>query len=152
MLKINVIVTDKNWFKFIKNPAIYLKIRIKKIQEDKFFEKKIYNLNLKLSGVKEIKLLNKKFRKKNKSTDILSFPNYTKLTLKKIININSKIYLGDIIINIKKMDTSSKIIFKKHLNLLFIHGLVHLFGYNHKKISDYKKMQTIEKKLLKKIN
>ena len=64
MLKINVIVTDKNWFKFIKNPAIYLKIRIKKIQDDKFFEKKIYNLNLKLSGVKEIKLLNKKFRKK----------------------------------------------------------------------------------------
>ena len=40
MIKINVIVKDKSWLKFIKKPEIYLKKKIKKIQNDKFFGKK----------------------------------------------------------------------------------------------------------------
>ena len=40
MIKINVIVKDKNWLKFIKNPEAYLSRKIKKIQTDKFFGKK----------------------------------------------------------------------------------------------------------------
>ena len=83
MIKINVIVKDKNWFKFIKNPKIYLKRKIKKIQADKFFGKKKYQFSLLLSETKEIKYLNKKFRKKNKITDILSFPFQKKKKLKK---------------------------------------------------------------------
>ena len=83
MIKINVIVKDKNWLKFIKNPETYLKRKVKKIQKDKFFRKKNYNFNLQLSGTKEIKFLNKKFRKKNKSTDIISFPNQNKKKIKK---------------------------------------------------------------------
>tara|TARA_S200000501_G_scaffold149977_1_gene141414 strand:- start:783 stop:1241 length:459 start_codon:yes stop_codon:yes gene_type:complete len=152
MIKINVIVKDKSWFKFIKNPEIYLKKKLKKIENDKFFKKKTYNFNIQLSGTKEIKYLNKKFRNKNKSTDILSFPYQTKKKLKKLLINNSKIYLGDIIINYKKMNTSSKNLFKDHLNILWIHGLVHLFGYEHKKNKNFKKMQIIEKKFLKKIN
>lgn len=152
MIKINVIVKDKSWFKFIKNPEIYLKKKLKKIENDKFFKKKTYNFNIQLSGTKEIKYLNKKFRNKNKSTDILSFPYQTKKKLKKLLINNSKIYLGDIIINFKKMNISSKNLFKDHLNILWIHGLVHLFGYEHKKNNNFKKMQIIEKKFLKKIN
>ena len=152
MIKINVIVKDKSWFKFIKNPEIYLKKKLKKIENDKFIKKKTYNFNIQLSGTKEIKYLNKKFRNKNKSTDILSFPYQTKKKLKKLLINNSKIYLGDIIINFKKMNISSKNLFKDHLNILWIHGLVHLFGYEHKKNKNFKKMQIIEKKFLKKIN
>ena len=152
MIKINVIVKDKSWLKFVKNPEIYLKKKLKKIENDKFFKKKTYNFNIQLSGTKEIKYLNKKFRNKNKSTDILSFPYQTKKKLKKLLINNSKIYLGDIIINFKKMNISSKNLFKDHLNILWIHGLVHLFGYEHKKNKNFKKMQIIEKKFLKKIN
>ena len=152
MIKINVIVKDKSWFKFVKNPEIYLKKKLKKIENDKFFKKKTYNFNIQLSGTKEIKYLNKKFRNKNKSTDILSFPYQTKKKLKKLLINNSKIYLGDIIINFKKMNISSKNLFKDHLNILWIHGLVHLFGYEHKKNNNFKKMQIIEKKFLKKIS
>ena len=152
MIKINVIVKNKTWLKFIKNPKIYLNQKIKKIQNDRFFGKKKYYLSLKLSDTKEIKLLNKRFRKKNKSTDILSFPNQTKKKLKKLSILSSEIYLGDIIINFKKMNTSSKFSFESHFNILWIHGLLHLFGHDHKKYSSYKKMHTIEKKLLKKIN
>jgi len=151
MIKINVIVKDKTWLKYIKNPEIYLKKKIKKIQKDRFFNNKKYSLSLQLSGEKEIKYLNNKFRKKNKPTDILSFPSETKKNLKNLIASNSKIYLGDIIINIKKMNISSKVLFKNHLNILFVHGLLHLFGYDHKKNSNFKTMNTIEKKFLKKL-
>ena len=152
MIKINVIVEDRTWLKFIKYPENYLKRKIKKIQNDKFFGKNKYSLILKLSGAKEIQLLNKRFRKKNKSTDILSFPNQTKIKLKMLIKSNPEIYLGDIIINLKKINSLSKNLFKRHFDILWIHGLVHLFGYDHKKYNDYKKMNIIEKKLIKKLN
>ena len=152
MIKINVIVKDKNWFKFIKNPDVYLKNKIKRIQNDKFFKKKKYSFSLLLSDTQEIKNLNKKFRKKNKSTDILSFPNLNKKKIQILTKLNQEIYLGDIIINFKKMNTMSKDLFKKHFNILWIHGLIHLFGYDHKRNSSYKKMDAIEKKFLRKLS
>ena len=151
MIKINVIVKDKAWLKFIKNPENYLKKKIKIIQKDNFLNKKNYFFSVLLSGAKEIKHLNKKFRKKNKTTDILSFPSQNKKDLKILSKSNLEIYLGDIIINSKKMNTSSKKLFKKHFDILWIHGLVHLLGYDHKKDSNYKKMNNIEKKLLSKL-
>ena len=152
MIKINVIVKDKNWFKYIKNPEAYLSRKIKKIQTDKFFGKKRYQFSLLLSEAKEIKYLNKKFRKKNKTTDILSFPSQNKKELKMLSKFNSEIYLGDIIINFRKMNTSSKLLFKRQFDVLWIHGLVHLFGYDHIKDKNYKKMAGIEMKFLKKLN
>ena len=144
MIKINVIVKDRNWFKFIKNPEIYLKRKINKIQTDKFFRKKNYQFSLLLSEEKEIKYLNKKFRKKNKTTDILSFPSQNKKKLKILSRLSLEIYLGDIIINFKKMNTTSKLLFKKQFDILWIHGLIHLFGHDHIKDTDYKKMAAIE--------
>ena len=88
MIKINVIVKDKTWLKFIKNPESYLKRKIKRIQNEKFFGKKNYSFSLKLSNSKEIKYLNKKFRKKNKPTDILSFPNQTKKKFHELTRLN----------------------------------------------------------------
>ena len=152
MIKINVIVKDKTWLKYIKNPKAYLKRKIKKIQSDKFFGKSNYQFSLLLSETKEIKSLNKKFRKKNRTTDILSFPSQNKKELKILLKSDLEIYLGDIIINFKKINISSKKLFKRHLDILWIHGLVHLFGHNHKKDSNYKKMNAIEKKFLMKLN
>ena len=50
------------------------------------------------------------------------------------------------------MNSSSKILFEKHFDILWIHGLVHLFGYDHKRNKNFKKMNSIEKQLLKKLN
>ena len=73
MIKINVITNDINWFYYIKKPNIYLNKKIKKInlKEKKFAKNNIF-CTLLLSGNKDIKYLNKKFRKKDKATDILS--------------------------------------------------------------------------------
>ena len=152
MIKINVIVKDKTWLKFIKNPEIYLKRKIKKIQNDKLFKNKKYSFSLQLSGTKEIKILNKKFRKKNKSTDILSFPNLTKKNFKILLKSKTEIYLGDIIINIDEVKNKDLRSFSSKFDQLWIHGLVHLFGYDHKKEKDFYKMSVIEKKYIDLIN
>ena len=82
----------------------------------------------------------------------MSFPNQTKKKLKILLNSKQKIYLGDIIINSKELNILSKNLFKKHFDILWIHGLVHLFGYDHKKDKNFKKMNKIEQRFLKKLN
>ena len=98
----------------------------------KTFQKNIY-CTLLLSGNKEIKYLNNKFRKKNKSTDILSFPFQEKKKLKSLLKNEKEIYLGDIIINLNKIKNKNIKDFKNKFDQLWIHGLVHLFGHDHKR-------------------
>ena len=106
-----------------------------------------------LSGNKEIKLLNKKFRKINKSTDVLSFPFQKKDEFKKKLKKEKEIYLGDIIINLNKIKNRKVLkIFKFEFDRLWIHGLVHLFGHDHKKKKDFLKMRQIEKKYFDFVN
>ena len=80
MITVDVLANNKAWKKYIKNPNIYLKNKLK-IVENKFnvFKKNKLSFTILLSGNNEIKILNKKFRKKNKVTDILSFPFHEKL-------------------------------------------------------------------------
>ena len=60
-----------------------------------------------------------------------------------------EIYLGDIIININKITKrDDKIFFRQELNKLWVHGLVHLFGYDHKRNLDFLKMIKVEKKII----
>jgi len=153
MIKINVITNNLNWFKFIKSPSIYIDRKIKKLNlKNKNFKKNIIFCTLLLSNNKEIKNLNKKFRKKNKSTDVLSFPFYTKNNLENNLKKEKEIYLGDIIINLDKVSSKANLKnFKLEFNRLWIHGLVHLFGYDHKKEKDFKKMIKVEKDYLRKI-
>ena len=154
MIKINVITNNNNWLTYIKNPNSYLDRKIGRLNsKDKKFSKKKIFCTLLLSGNKEIKILNKKFRKKNKTTDVLSFPFQTKFQLRKKLKNEKEIYLGDIIVNINKIKNKKFIkSFKIEFDRLWIHGLVHLFGHDHKKESDFLKMTKIEKKYFDFIN
>ena len=154
MIKINVITNNKNWLNYIKRPNYYLDKKIKKINlEEKKLKKNNIFCTLLLSGNKEIKYLNKKFRKKNKITDILSFPFYKKKDLIKKLKKEKELYLGDIIINLNKIKNKKiKKNFEIEFNRLWIHGLTHLFGHDHKKDKDFKKMKQVEKKYFKLVN
>ena len=154
MIKINVITNNKNWLNYIKKPNYYLDKKIKKINsEDKRFKKKNILCTLLLSGNKEIKYLNKKFRKKNKITDVLSFPYHEKNELKKKLKREKELYLGDIIVNLNKIKNKSiQKNFEIEFNRLWVHGLVHLFGHDHKKDKDFKKMYQVEKKYFELVN
>ena len=154
MIKINVITKNNTWFNFIKKPNNNLDKKLKKLnfKEREFKNNRIF-CTLLLSGNKEIKKLNKKFRNKDKVTDILSFPFYNKRELKKKIKTEKEIYLGDIIINLNKINRKKlKKIFKEEFDRLWIHGLVHLFGHEHKKDLNFKKMYKIEKKYFEIVN
>ena len=151
MIKINVVTADLNWQRYIQNPSSFINNKIKFFnKKNKNFKKNIIICTLLLAGNKEIKKLNKKFRKKNKTTDVLSFPFYEKKELLRRLKKEKEIYLGDIIVNLRKI--RNKIIiakFKSEFNPLWVHGLVHLFGYDHKKKKDFKKMSLVEKNFLK---
>tara|TARA_B100001063_G_C16764908_1_gene558051 strand:- start:1514 stop:1981 length:468 start_codon:yes stop_codon:yes gene_type:complete len=154
MIKINVIVNNFHWGRFIKNPNNYIDRKINKVNLfNKKLSKNTIHCTLLLSDSKEIKILNNKFRNKNISTDVLSFPFYRKIDLEKKLKEKKEIYLGDIIINLSKINNKKNIKkFKNEFDRLWIHGLVHLFGYDHKKEKDFLKMIRIEKKYLDLIN
>ena len=154
MIKVDILVNNKAWQKHISNPNFYLKKRLKKA-EDKIdiFRKNKLNFTLLLSGDNEIQKLNKKFRKKNKITDILSFPFHEKKILNKLINNkNNNVYLGDIIINLNKIiEQSQKNNFTTIFDKIWVHGLTHLLGYRHKSNQDYFTMQKLEDQIIKSI-
>ena len=149
MIKINVLVSNKNWKKHIKKPEIYLKKKTKKLNTNIFFKKRSVEFSILLSNNKEIKKLNLKYRKKDKSTDVLSFPFHKKETLKRLLEKKKLIYLGDIIINLDKiLDASGIEKLERGLNKTWIHGLLHLLGSRHKLNADYLKMKKLENKFL----
>ena len=148
MININVFSEEKAWSKRLKNKDIFFKKICKAFPKKyKFLNKKV-TLTLLLSNNQNIKKLNKVFRKKNKSTDILSFP------LNKKIKISKNTYLGDIIISYNYLDkprSQDLKSFKKKVTKLFIHGFLHLLGFDHKKNKDYSKMLKEENLLFKSV-
>ena len=154
MIKINVFISNKTWKNYIKKSNIYLNQKLKKLENnEKLFEKKNINFSLMLSGNKEITLLNKKFRKKNKSTDVLSFPFYKKEKLVKVLKKKqTDIYLGDIMINHNFLDKKNSRLFKAHFDKLLIHGFLHLMGHKHRSFKDFKKMRKKENHYFKILN
>ena len=126
-------------------------------------------------GDKKIRRLNRIWRRKNRATNVLSFPQMTKPELKKSVNFGSGsrklgkparpeggfdlqsksvISLGQILIDphqilsgIKKNRKD----FEKELIKLVIHGLLHLLGYDHKTTKEGREMAAREEKILKNI-
>ena len=148
MISVNVFSEEKAWSKRLKNKNIFFKKICKAFPKKyKFFNKKV-TFTLLLSNNKNIKKLNKVFRKKNKPTDILSFP------LNKKIKISKNTYLGDIIISYNYLDkprSQNLKSFKEKVTKLFIHGFLHLLGFDHKKKRDYSKMLKEENLLFKSV-
>ena len=152
MIKVNVEVNNKSWHKKIKNPKRYLNKKVKKISGIvKFFKKKDTSFTILLTSSSNMKKLNKKFLNRNQTTDVLSFPYLSKSDLKFIKQ--KKLYIGDLaasyeIINFR----SKKSNFNVEFNKVWIHGLLHLIGYNHIRNKDYFIMSKMEKKIFYSIN
>jgi probable rRNA maturation factor len=151
MIKVNVELNNKLWIKKIKNPKKYFENKLKKITLNSLlFKKKKIIFTILLTNTTNIKKLNKSFRNKNKPTDVLSFPNYTSNQLKVIKGNN--IYIGDIALCYEVIkNQSNKSSFYLEFDKAWVHGLLHLIGYDHMKKRDYKKMEKKEKIILKSI-
>ena len=146
MINVNVFSEDNNWSNRIRNKEIFFKSICEAFPRKYKFLNKNVSFTLLLSNNKNIKKLNKKFRNKNKTTDILSFRLGHKISIKK------DTYLGDIIISFNYMNKNKeKTLFKTVVIKTFIHGFLHLLGFDHIKDKDYKKMIIEENKIYKSV-
>ena len=112
----------------------------------KFSSNNEISISFLLTSNSEIKLLNQKYRNKNKPTNVLSFPMNEK--------IENKNYLGDVVISCEKIiDESYEQNIKKYkyLSKMTIHGVLHLLGYKHDTERQFNKMNSIEKNILQEI-
>jgi len=144
MININVFSEEKAWSTKLKKKNLFFNKICKMFPKKYRFLKKKKSLTLLLSNNRNIKKLNKKFRNRNKSTDILSFP------FNKRINLSKQAYLGDIIISynfIDKPKSQKQKDFEKKLIQIFIHGFLHLLGFDHIKNKDYARMLKEEKRI-----
>ena len=148
MININVFSEEKAWSKRLRNKDLFFqKICNAFPKKYKFLNKKV-SFTLLLSNNKNIQKLNKIFRKKNKPTDILSFP-FTKK-----VRILKQTYLGDIIISynfINKPKSLNAKLFREKLTKIFVHGFLHLLGFDHEKNKDYIKMLKEEAQIYKSV-
>jgi probable rRNA maturation factor len=148
MINVNVAVDTKSWNKKIINSKKYFIKKLKKINKIvNFFNKKNITFTIFLTNSANIKKINKKFRKKNKATDVLSFPFFFKKELK--YKKEKNIYVGDIAISFEIIKSRAKKgNFFLEFDKVWVHGLLHLVGYDHEKNKDYYAMNRIEKKIL----
>ena len=148
MISVEVFSEEKAWSKKLRKKEFFFKEVCNFFPKKYRFPNKKITLTILLSNNKFIKKLNKNFRNKNKSTDILSFP----LTKKKLIS--KKTYIGDIIISynfIDKPKSQNIKSFKEKLIKTFIHGYLHLLGFDHIKDKDYRRMLCEEEKIYKSV-
>ena len=141
MIKVNVILDKIIWKKKIKRPDYYLKKKFNKFLKKLKINSNSQEISIFLTNSEKMRQLNLRFRKKNKPTDVLSFP----------INIVKKKigYLGDIAISYEIVNKRSKTSnFNYEFDKMWVHGYLHLLGYDHKKIREFEKMYKIEKKIL----
>jgi probable rRNA maturation factor len=116
-----------------------------------------FDLGIWLTTNKTIQKYNHEYRNKNQPTDVLSFPYHPELKAgQKIRAIEDEDKnLGDLIISVPYVFENKKELegnFIARMDRLLVHGICHLLGYDHIEDNDYKKMLTLEKKLLKSLN
>lgn len=120
-------------------------------------EKAEGDLSIALVGQGRIRKLNKKYRGKNRVTDVLAFPE-SKMVLEKFqVNISPKVKtLGEIVICLREVKKNAKrfgTIFEEELAKVLIHGILHLLGYDHEKEAERaKEMREKEEYYFSQIN
>lgn len=129
------IINQQNRYRI--NPGTFQSLLEKLID---FYKVKNSEVTLVFVTNAPMKKLNEKFLNKNKPTDVLSFPLNEK-------GADGKFYLGDIIISAPyafKQSTSKDHGFERELEILAVHGFLHLIGFEH-----FNGMEEEEKKIHK---
>ena len=155
MVKVNLVIEHKSWKSKYPKVNLFLKRSIKKILLSIFPSRLMAcEISILLTGTKNMKNLNKKFRKINKDTDVLSFPAEEKNFFKKDFKLKKKLYLGDIALSYQYIEAIIKkqnISFDNYFKKMLVHGVLHLIGHEHDSFKKYKKMNLLEQKIIRTI-
>ena len=148
MIKLNFYVQSNNWSRRI-NKVKKISNKVIKEKTNLNFDKNInYYLNIILLNNQKMKKLNLKFKKLNKTTDVLTF-----VSIFENIKYNKTKYC-DIFFSaeIIKLDSKkNKINFYDHFTHLIVHSFLHINGHMHKRVKDFIKMQKTEIEILNKM-
>ncbi|MEQ9115228.1 MAG: rRNA maturation RNase YbeY [Rickettsiales bacterium] len=140
---------DKRWKRYSK--AFFIKIFntcIASLPKEK--NSLDFTLSLIFASGEEVCDLNHKYRQKNKDTNVLSFQ-YVDWNEKLV----DRLFLGDVVFSYDTVLSEAKekkLPFDNYLSFLFIHALLHLFGYDHQNSIDAKKMEMLENRIYKDLN
>lgn len=109
-------------------------------------------LSILIVGNHRMRSLNRSFRGIDRTTDVLSFPQYGPEEISKVKKASGHIVLGDIVINpyrIERQALENNLPLKQEMRFILIHGLLHLLGYDHEKDEDSKlRMERLQRRLL----
>ena len=147
-IELNFYCRSNHWPKRMQKIKKIVK-KILSMNNLSFEKKNFYFLNLIFVDDKKIKNINKIYRNKNKSTDVITFVKLLSLTKKE-----NEVYC-DIFFSaetIKKEAKKNSINFYDHITQLIVHCFLHVIGYDHKKNSEFLKMKKKEEKILMKLN
>ena len=129
------------------------KVLKKCFEEEGLIDSKLI-MTITFTTPEEIRKINKKYRKIDKATDVLSFPMFEKAELDEKIKNKDFLYedvLGDVIISIDKVKEQAEEYghsFERELSYMLVHGFYHLMGYDHIEEEDKKIMRPKEEKIL----
>ena len=138
---------QEDWEKIVK------RVLDKCFEEEGLLDSKLI-ITITFTTPEEIRKINKKYRKIDRATDVLSFPMFEKDELDEKIKNKDFLYedvLGDIIISIDKVREQAEEYghsFERELSYMLVHGFYHLMGYDHIEEEDKKIMRPKEEKIL----
>ncbi|QCE33885.1 rRNA maturation RNase YbeY [Acetobacteraceae bacterium] len=137
-IKFSFSVEDQRWHRRISHLNSFVIFICRPIQRLENISPKTEEINVLFSNARTVKKLNYRFRNKNKSTNVLSFPTPSGLG-------------GDIIISFEDVLRESQQqqkSFSSHMAHLLVHGTLHLFGYDHHHPSEAADMERLESLIL----
>ena len=144
---LNIEKGQEDWEEIVK------RVLNKCYEEEGLLDSKLI-MTITFTTPEEIRKINKKYRKIDKATDVLSFPMFEKDELDEKIKNKDFLYedvLGDVIISVDKVREQAKEYghsFERELSYMLVHGFYHLMGYDHIEEEDKKIMRPKEEKIL----
>lgn len=139
-VRLSFIYKSKAWFTSIKNlEGLSRKVVCKTFKMVGVKQLKGMEINVLLTGDKEIQEFNKNYRGKNKPTNVLSF------------ETGDEFLLGDIVMSLatlKKEAKAQNISIEAHYAHLLCHGVLHLLGFDHIDEEEAREMEFFEIKIL----
>ena len=110
-----------------------------------------HELSVLLADNEFIHTLNRKYRGKDKPTNVLSFPQ-ADLLVTDDAGLMGEVALGDVVLAIETVEEEARAqakTFEHHLTHLVVHGVLHLLGYDHESDADAEEMEALEVEILK---
>lgn len=110
-----------------------------------------------LTTDKNIRAINRRWRGKDKPTDVLSFPQMTPAELRKLgeearRGRSAPWCLGDVVISLERAREQARKhgrTYRQEIRALLVHGVVHLLGYDHEiSPGEARRMRRLERALL----